>query len=241
MELYVAIARERPQQVLAILIRDVTSAFAAKRRINDPRATAGDGGPKAPPSSSTVDLHALSDALDEAPSVTSAADSEEQPGSGQPKSALSRAHSWDTARMNAMTRLAADRSGGDGRATRPIGQSSRQASSSAGSSPPVASPAATEDGGFNDLIEDVGAEGPASEPTMISTDEMAEAEHDIQVLTATQIKLQRRAEEWVTRMVGAKRALPHDFPLLFFQNPPEIEEVIAEKVRNTVTNWRRET
>lgn len=232
---------------MAILIRDVTSAFAAKRRINQPRSATADGRPKATPSSSTVDLHALSDALDEAPSVTSASEQAELRRDDRPRSALPRTRSWEMARMNAMTRLAGDRSDGDGRSNRALAQASRQSSSStlsnasgsaADSSAPVESPA-TEDGGFNELIEDVGAEGPASDPSSISTDEMAEAEHDIQVLTATQIKLQRRAEEWVTRMVSAKRSLPQDFPLLFFQQPQEIEEVIAERVRDTVNNWPR--
>jgi hypothetical protein len=286
LELYVAIAKERPEQVLSILIRDVTSSFAAKRRSDNNRMTTTDsllsangtprrsrtGSPKRHPTQSAVDLRLLNEALSEEPeaigsrrrsvsggsTATSDDESMENKAKSIAQKMLKKTRSPGVPKMTSMSSLE-DQEG------RMLSKTSRQSSSSSLASVGVGegggmdvgvggamkdsavamgrgARTSTADTEFNETVEDVGATDSTSLPVSESTEELAEMRHDMEVLTAQQLKLQRRAEEWVTRMMVARKQLPVDFPLLFFQNPAEIEEVIASKVRAVVAEWEvRET
>jgi len=257
LELYVAIARERPHQVLAILIRDVTSAFAARRKSAAPpprSSTAASESSKERPSASDVDLSALNEALSEEPEAMNESSSlhvssddasvMNAKAKDMAKKVVKRTRSWDAPRMTLMSRMSAD-SGNAKEGRVDNGRTNLSRSTSSSTLPRAGVPSAgylpdngksTEDV-FNEMIEDVGATDSTGKLASASTEELVETQHELEVLTTQQLKLQRRAEEWVTRMMLAQRRLPPDIMLLFFQQPQEIEETIASKVREVVEHW----
>jgi HPt (histidine-containing phosphotransfer) domain-containing protein len=210
-----------------------------------------------------VDLSALNDALSDEPEAINASSSSsiasddaasvEAKAKDIARKIVKRTRSWDVPRITSMTRMPVEGGeDGDGLAGKRRTDAYRQSSSSTLSSGGGATerPASTTtvtgylpDNGksaedvFNEVIEDAGATDSTGRLASASTEELVETKHELEVLTAQQLKLQRRAEEWVTRMVLAKRQLPPDIMLLFFQQPQEIEEAIASRVREVVEHW----
>jgi hypothetical protein len=87
---------------------------------------------------------------------------------------------------------------------------------------------------LEEAIAEIGAGDDLTLPgTPGFTDNMIvkQTEAEMQELTATQLKLVRRAAEWTDRRYRAQAELPEGIKLLFFQHPVEVEEEIVGIVR----------
>ena len=88
---------------------------------------------------------------------------------------------------------------------------------------------------LEEAIADIGAGDDLTPPgTPGFNDQMIvkQTEAEMQELTATQLKLVKRAAEWTDRRYRAQTELPEGIRLLFFQHPEEVEDEIVKIVRS---------
>ena len=88
---------------------------------------------------------------------------------------------------------------------------------------------------LEEAIADIGAGDDLTPPgTPGFNDQMIvkQTEAEMQELTATQLKLVKRAAEWTDRRYRAQTELPAGIRLLFFQHPEEVEDEIVKIVRS---------
>ncbi|KAJ9107021.1 hypothetical protein QFC19_002890 [Naganishia cerealis] len=213
LELYVAVAKARPDRVLAIAIRDVSSAIVKSGKL-----------PLRQPTTSEVDFSSLDDALGHVD------------GQDQAKKAGIGGRKRDTAR-----KLFRAPSGLDLRnlrlsspsesTTLPSGHTSSRRQDSANSMSSMAEPPDSPES-VNAEISSVEASGPSSGPAMTMGEEVREAEEEFQELSATQAKLLKRAAEWTERMKRASHEVPAGVALMQFREPGEIQDTLLQLVKS---------
>lgn len=232
LELYVAIAKARPEQVLAIVIRDVTTGILKKRN-NQSRK----------PTMSEVDFAALDEALGHVDGHDQAA----QAGIGgrkrdAAKKLIHAASGIDMRRLRLSSPSETTLS--SGQQDSPRRHESVESISSMASldqSPPQSkSPSKTVSSkapvsavplvGPDDIAA-IGATGPSSDSLISLDDEVREVEEEFQELSATQTKLLRRAAEWNERVNRLSQELPAGVRLLLFREPAEVEETLMQLVK----------
>lgn len=232
LELYVAIAKARPEQVLTIAIRDVTTAVLKKR-----------GNPSRKPTISDVDFAALDEALghvdghDQAAKagiggrkrdaakklihVASGIDMRRLRLSSPSETTLSSSNQDSPQRQKSVDSISSLAS---------LDQPSSQTTSPNKNSDIKPSGSAVPQIGPDDIAA-IGATGPSSDPLISLDDEVREVEEEFQELSATQTKLLRRAAEWNERVTRLSQELPTGVSLLLFREPSEIEETLLQLVK----------
>lgn len=88
---------------------------------------------------------------------------------------------------------------------------------------------------LEEAIADIGAGDdltPPGTPAYAENMLVKQTEAEMQELSATQLKLVKRAAEWSDRRYRAQNELPQGVRLLFFQHPEEVEAEIVEIVRS---------
>ena len=248
-----AIAKQRKDQVLAIAIRDVTTPFTASlhrvpTNMSNTTVTAGElpyrpRSPSRQPSSSEVDLAALSEALAVEGSGVEQASKSGVAGRTRDKARrlVSKAGELDLSDLRLGHRHGSE-----------SGRSSRSSSSSGSSSDEVLNegtgsgrrqrkiahdPSRRHPEDLEEAIANIGAGDdnlvdstpgtPGSAETLITK----QTEAEIQELSATQLKLVKRAAEWTDRQNRAKQELPQGVRLFFFEHPAEVEDEIVGIVK----------
>jgi hypothetical protein len=232
LELYVAIAKARPEQVLAIVIRDVTTGVLKKRN-----------NPSRKPTMSEVDFAALDEALGHVDGHDQAA----KAGIGGRKRDAAKklirvASGIDMRRLRLSSPSETTLSSGQQDSPRrqesvesissmaSLDQPSPQSKSPGKTSPIKASGPAVPPLGPDDIAA-IGATGPSSDPLISLDDEVREVEEEFQELSATQTKLLRRAAEWNERVTRLSQELPAGVRLLLFREPAEVEETLMQLVK----------
>ncbi|KAJ9104553.1 hypothetical protein QFC21_002050 [Naganishia friedmannii] len=236
LELYVAVAKARPDRVLAIAIRDVSTAVAAKSKKS----------PSRQPTASEIDFTSLTEALSHVDGQDQAA----KAGMGGRKrdaaKKLFRSPSGldlrnlrlsSPSEMNTPTSShTTSRKQGSGSSlssltdskpaadTLPLMDSVENESSFGQSIPGSAM--------SQDKISSAGASGPSSDAAIIMEEEIKEAEEEFQELSATQAKLLKRAAEWSERMKRASHEVPEGIALIQFREPDEIEDTLLQMVKS---------
>jgi hypothetical protein len=229
LELYVAVAKARPQQVLAVVIRDVSTAVAKKVKTQSRK-----------PTMSEVDLSALSDALGHVDGQDQAA----KAGIGGRKRDAAKklirvASGIDLTRLRAhsLSEDSADSSSpGSPQRQDSLDSTSAVATSELPSSPTSSTektlPESSQELAISqEPISAIGATGSSSDPLTSLEDEAREVEEEFQELSATQTKLLRRAAEWNERVVRLSQELPAGVRLLLFREPREVEETLLQLVK----------
>lgn len=234
LELYVAVAKARPQQVLAVVIRDVSTAVAKKVQTQSRK-----------PTISEVDFTALNDALGHVDGQDQAA----KAGIGGRKRDAAKKLLRATSGLD-LTRLRAhslsedsDVSSSPGSPQKQDSMDSMDATSAVATSElptsPTSSTGKTHPESPKDAhmtqepISAIGATGSSSDPLASLEDEAREVEEEFQELSATQAKLLRRAAEWNERVVRLSQELPAGVRLLLFREPREVEQTLLQLVRDS--------
>lgn len=231
-----AVAKARPDRVLAIAIRDVSTAVAAKTKRS----------PKRQPTASEVDFASLTDALSHVDGQDQAA----KAGIGGRKR--------DAAKKLFRTPSGLDlrnlRLSSPSEVNTPTSSqtdSPRQGSGSdlssltdskAGPSTSLSTQSAEKAFLFSQQppdsaiiqgkISSAGAAGPSSDAAITMEEEIKEAEEEFQELSATQAKLLKRAAEWSERMKRASHEVPEGVALIQFREPDEIEDTLLRMVKS---------
>lgn len=233
LELYVAVAKARPKQVLAIAIRDVSTAIAKKV-----------GTPSRKPTMSDVDFAALDEALGHVDGQDQAA----KAGIGGRKrdAAKKLIHATSGLDLRRLRLSSPSTDSTSGSHDSPQRQDSVESMSSLSGTDQRASPSSSTgetsppDIGNSrrpritqETISTIGATGSSSDPGESLEEEAREVEEEFQELSATQTKLLRRAAEWNERVVRLSQELPAGVRLLLFREPREVEQTLLQLVRDS--------
>jgi hypothetical protein len=230
LELYVAIAKQKPKQVLAIAIRDVTTSF----KIDPNQQTSGL--PMTSQDRASIRQRSIS-SINEADLSALAATLEVEDGCGvnQAKRSGLAGRTRDVARQLARKGSDLDLSSlkftrhNTAESGRAESLSMEERESSAEDTPaqmnqdPTNTRKSLGRSASNLTFEDK----KPSDPSLAQ-----QAEQEIQALTAAQLKLVKRAAEWTDRLSRARSQLPDWLPLLVFQHPSEIESEIEAVVNS---------
>lgn len=246
LELYVAIAKQRKHQVLAIAIRDVTTPFTAGLSLSSAKAnqTSGKTGTRTPlhrqsssVSTSEIDMAALSDALGgvEGSGVEQAKES----GIAGKTRVVARKIASKRSDLDLTSLRLTKRHPEESETPTSIRSRSRSSTLSnsnsnsnredelvSGQQTPLPIEEAVSQAG---AIDDATQSGtPTSDAAFVQ-----QTQDEIQALTVAQLKLVKRTMEWTDRMKRARQEVPAEIKLLFFQHPEEVESEIAQIVRRT--------
>ncbi|KAJ9115100.1 hypothetical protein QFC22_005429 [Naganishia vaughanmartiniae] len=237
LELYVAVAKARPDRILAIAIRDVSTAVAAKTKRS----------PNRQPTTSEIDVDSLTDALGHVDGQDQAA----KAGIGGRKrdaaKKLFKAPSGLDLRNLRLSSSPSEANTPASSHTDPRRQGSgssissltdsKTASSTLLSTRPEENPSLSSQlipdfAVLQDKISSAGASGPSSDASITMEEEIKEAEEEFQELSATQAKLLKRAAEWSDRMKRASHEVPEGVALIQFREPDDIEETLLQMVKS---------
>lgn len=237
LELYVAIAKARPEQVLAVVIRDVTTSLVKRRGNTSRKATM-----------SEVDFAALDEALgpvdghDQAAKagiggrkrdaakklirVASGVDLSRLRLSSPSETTLASSIQHSPRRQKSVDSISSmsslDQPSSVPSPDTPLPDKGPQVKASQQAGPKI---------GPADIAT-IGATGPSSDPLISLEDEVREVEEEFQELSATQTKLLRRAAEWNERVNRLSKEIPGGIHLLLFKEPSEIEETLLQIVKD---------
>ena len=247
-----AIAKQRKDQVLAIAIRDVTTPFTASlhrvpTNMSNTTTMAGElpyrpRSPSRQPSSSEVDLAALSEALAVEGSGVEQASKSGVAGRTRDKARrlVSKAGELDLSDLKLGHRHGSE-SGRSSRSSSVSGSSEETLDARAAPGrrqrkvdhdpsrrhPEDLEEAIANIGAGDDNLIDSTPGTPGSAETLITK----QTEAEIQELSATQLKLVKRAAEWTDRQNRARQELPEGVRLFFFEHPAEVEDEIVGIVK----------
>jgi hypothetical protein len=89
---------------------------------------------------------------------------------------------------------------------------------------------------LEEAIAEIGAgdddDGPPGTPGSAETFLLKQTQEEMQELSANQLKLVKRAAEWMDRRNRAQAELPKGIKLLFFEHPVEVEDEIVGIVKS---------